>query len=73
MDNSHLKYELGEIAQAVSNIQQGFQQLDLLELEILRIKALFKEQEEKIRSSICRTADYMIAEETYKTESQEQT
>ena len=64
IDNDYLKSELQNMAKAVLEIKQGLQQLDLLELQILQIKAQFKKQEE-IRSSICRTIGYIMGDETY--------
>lgn len=65
IDNDYLKSELRKMANAVLGIKQRLQQFDLLELQIPQIKALFKKQEEEIRTSICRTIGYIMGDETY--------
>lgn len=53
MDNSHLMHELRIMANDIIGLEQGLKRLDLLEFEILQIKALFNEQIKSIRKTIC--------------------
>lgn len=53
MDNSHLLHELKVMAQAVVAMEQGLKRIDMLELEILAIKAGFQKQKQIVCNSIC--------------------
>ena len=51
--NDHLQNELKVMAQAVMNMEQGLQRLDMLELEILAVKAGYKQQLSVFKNAIC--------------------
>ena len=53
MDNSHLMHELRIMANDIIGLEQGLKRLDLLEFEILQIKAHFNERIKSIRNSVC--------------------
>lgn len=53
MDDSHLLHELKVMAQAVVTMEQGLKRIDLLELEILAVKAGYKEQINTFKNAIC--------------------
>lgn len=53
MDKDRLKHHLKNMAQAEIAIEQGLHRFDLLELEILSIKAIFREHSNRIRIAVC--------------------
>lgn len=53
MNNSHLLHELKVMAQAVMTMEQGLKRIDLLELEILAVKAGYRQQINAFKNAIC--------------------
>ena len=53
MNDKHIENELQVMAQAVLNMEQSLKQLDLLELEILAVKAGYREQINTFKNAIC--------------------
>lgn len=66
MNDNHIENELQVMAQAVLNMEQGLKRLDLLELEILAVKAGYREQINTFKNAICGMLGGISADKQFK-------
>lgn len=61
--SEHLQNELKIMAQAVMTMEQDLHKLDMLELEILAVKAGYKQQLNTFKNAICGVLGYLVGQD----------